>query len=166
VRRLALLALLTAACPQTPPSGTSATTGATTSDTTGGSTTDACERSSDCESGGICVSEFVPGPTGGIGGDRGPALCVTVDTCIDALDLHRWCFDHQGCCGDLRCRTGDGVCEPADLGVTTGDSTGSTGEGSGSSSTTTGGSTGETTGETTGSTGDGSTSSTGGASTG
>lgn len=165
MRRLALLALLTAACPQTPPSGTSATTGATTSGTTGGSTTDACERSSDCESGGICVSEYLPEPTGGPGGDRGPAICVTLDTCIDALDLARWCFDHQGCCGDLRCRTGDGVCEPADLGVTTG-GTGSTGDGSTGDGSSSGSTTGGSTGEATGSTGEGSTSSTGGASTG
>jgi hypothetical protein len=105
------------------------------------------------------VSEFVPGPAGG--GARGPALCVTVDTCIDALDVARWCFDHEGCCGDLRCRTADGVCAPPDLGVTTGDgTTGTTGDAG------TTGTTGETTtGTTTGTTG-GSTSGTTAASTG
>lgn len=166
MRRLALLVLLLAACPQTPPAGTSAgaTTGTTGGDGTSGSTTDVCMRSGDCESGGICVSEFVPDPTGGLGGSRGPAICLSPDDCIGALDLARWCFDHQACCGDLRCHPGDGICEPPDLGVTSGGMTtgdGTTGDGTTGTTDTDTGTTG-TGGESTG----GSTSGTTAASTG
>jgi hypothetical protein len=160
VRSLALVALL-AACGGTPTlPGLSAgeTTGAGTGGTgdTGTGTTDACDRSSDCDTDGLCVADFVPAATGGLGGERGPAACVPADGCITALDLSRWCFDHQGCCDDLRCRTADGVCEPAGLGVTEGSSSGDIGSTGATDTTSTGtdGSTGgDTTGDTTGGTG-------------
>jgi hypothetical protein len=120
VRRLAVLLVL-AACPS--PSlpavtdgasgGQPPTSGASTTGTTG------CMGSSDCDTDAICVAAYGP-TTGELGGERGPAECVEDSACIGALDLGRWCFDHQSCCGDLRCRTADGICEPPDLGVSTG----------------------------------------------
>ena len=166
MRSLAPLVLL-AACggtPTLPGLSAGATTGAGTDGTggdTGTGTTDACDRSGDCETDGLCVADYLPAPEGGLGGARGPAVCVTPDACITALDLTRWCFDHQGCCDDLRCRTADGVCEPSGLGVTEGSSSGDGTTGStGSTGDTTGGDTTGTTGGTTG--GDGTGSSTGG----
>jgi|GEM_PF-1656018 len=125
VHRLGLLLLGLAACAP-PGGGDTATTGpgatdtaaATTSDEPTG-TTDACMGSSDCETDGICVADYEaadPPP----GGQRGAASCVANTACIGPLDLERWCFDHRGCCDDLRCRPTDGVCEPATLGQTTG----------------------------------------------
>ncbi|MBZ5712515.1 hypothetical protein [Nannocystis pusilla] len=120
MRRLAVLLVL-AACPS--PSlpavtdsaggGQPPTSAASTTGTTG------CMRSGDCDTDAICVAAYGP-TTGELGGERGPAECVEDSACIGALDLGRWCFDHQSCCGDLRCRTADGVCEPPDLGVSTG----------------------------------------------
>jgi hypothetical protein len=136
VRHLARLAAALAAC--TPPAGPGGSAGETTSsaDTTAaaptsGATTDACERSGDCDSEGICVADYAPSPDPKTVGTRGAAMCAAADACIAALDLTRWCFDHQGCCEALRCRA-DGVCEPPQLGQTTGDdadtSTGTTGD--------------------------------------
>lgn len=140
VRRLAVLLVL-AACPS--PSlpavtdgGSGAqppTTGASTTGTTG------CMQSGDCDTDAICVAAYGP-TTGELGGEPGPAECVDMGACIGALDLGRWCFDHRSCCGDLRCRTADGVCEPPDLGVSTGETTtegGDTTTTSGSTSTAT-----------------------------
>lgn len=152
MRRLVVVLALVACRPPSLPAvtdGASATTTATTDD--GGSGTTGCMQSGDCETDGICVAEFGP-TTGELGGERGPAECAEESACIGALDLGRWCFDHRSCCGDLRCRTADGVCEPPDLGVSTGAT-----ETDGDTDTTTTGST-STTGTTTGtSTTDGST---------
>lgn len=126
---------------------TSGGTGGATTSTSGGSggessgTTDACMSSSECDTDGICVADYTPPPEGPAGGARGPAECAEQTACIPALDLTRWCFDHQSCCGDLRCRSADGICETPGLGVSTGEdptstgTTGSTGatEGSGTS---------------------------------
>ncbi len=69
----------------------------------------------DCDTDDICVAAYIPNnpPPGGA---RGASSCAPVSDCIGALDLGRWCFDHQGCCEDLRCRRTDGICEPAELG--------------------------------------------------
>ena len=160
VHRLGLLLLGLAACPS-PGGGDTATTGPGATDTAATSTgdtptgtTDACMGSSECDSEGICVADYEaadPPP----GGERGAASCVANTACIGPLDLERWCFDHRGCCDDLRCRPTDGICEPATLGQTTGgpDTTGETGTtGTGTTGTTgtTGpdGTTGDTTGDT------------------
>lgn len=162
VRRLVLLLASLAACrpPTTPGATDSASTSATAGSEGSSGTTDACMRSGDCDSDGICVADYTPAPAGEPGGARGPAICGDEGVvCIDALDLTRWCFDHQGCCGDLRCRPADGVCEVPGLGVSTGtteepgasssggtggSSTGGTEGSSGSSGGTTAGSTGST----------------------
>lgn len=158
VRRLALiLAVLVACRPPTTPGATDGASTSTSSASGEGSsgTTDACMHSGDCDTDGICVADYAPGLEGGPGGVRGPAVCGDEGVCIGALDLTRWCFDHQGCCGDLRCRPADGVCEEAGLGVSTGTGTSSGGEtgsssgsggsgGSGGSSGGTGGSGGTT----------------------
>lgn len=146
VHRLGLLLLGLAACAP-PGGGDTATTGPGATDTAAATTgdeptgtTDACMGSSDCETDGICVADYEaadPPP----GGQRGAATCVANTACIGPLDLERWCFDHRGCCDDLRCRPTDGVCEPATLGQTTGgpDTTGDTGTGdTGTTGTSTG----------------------------
>jgi hypothetical protein len=121
-------------------------------------------RSSDCETDGICVAAFGP-TTGELGGERGPPECVDEGACIKALDLSRWCFDHQSCCEDLRCRTADGVCEPPDLGVSSsgGDTTttGTTGTTSTSDTSTSGTTSSTGTTSTSGNSSTGTTSSTG-----
>ncbi|MBL9100558.1 MAG: hypothetical protein JNL82_06360 [Myxococcales bacterium] len=145
--RPVLLAAALAAC--SPPSGAGTTSGASTSTSTSSTgdaptstgTTDACDGSADCETDAICVADYSPSPDPDDPGTRGPAACTDLGACIGPLDLGRWCFDHQGCCESLRCRTADGVCEPPELGQTGGETTGTT------STSTTGG---ETTGETTG----------------
>lgn len=170
MRRFAALAVLLACRPPPAQGGTEGETtgpaGSTGADSTG--TTDACMGSNDCETDGICVAGYQPGPEGP-GGAREPAVCATPGACIEALDLGRWCFDHQGCCGDLRCRPADGVCEPPDLGIgtetggdpdpTTGSTTGTTGStgastggdtGTGATTDGSGTDTGEGTGEGTG----------------
>lgn len=123
------LAASAAAC--SPPGGgttTSATTSSSTTTTgdlpTSSGTTDLCEGSADCDSEGICVAGYTPSADPEHPGGRGPAACVDGDACIAALDLERWCFDHQGCCESLRCRTADGVCEPPELGQTNSNSSG------------------------------------------
>ena len=128
VRRISLLGLLVlAACTSGAP-GSTATTGPGAADTTDPTaptdgaptgTTDACIGTSDCDTDGICVADYAPldPPPGGM---RGPADCAPKSACIGQLDLGRWCFDHRGCCDDLRCRPTDGLCEPATLGQTTG----------------------------------------------
>jgi hypothetical protein len=158
-RRLVLLALVACRPPSLPAVTDGESPGLTSSgDST--STTTGCMGSSDCETDAICVAAWTP-TTGELGGERGPAGCVEAGACIEALDLGRWCLDHRSCCGDLRCRTADGICEPPDLGVTTGGgdtdtTTETTGE-----TTTTGGTTDDTTTGTTADTTTG-TSSTGG----
>jgi hypothetical protein len=163
VHRVGLLLFGLAACAPPAP-GDTATTGpgatdtappTSTTDAEPTGTTDACMGSGDCETEGICVADYQPAypPPGG---KRGAATCVLDTACIGALDLGRWCFDHRGCCDDLRCRPADGICEPATLGqttsgpaTTTGDtedpSTGDTGD---PSSTGDASSTGDTTGDT------------------
>jgi hypothetical protein len=134
--------LLTAALLACNPPSAGTTTGTTTSSTTSSTgdaptstgTTDACEGSADCETDAICVAAYDPSPDPENPGARGPAACTAIDACIGALDLARWCFDHQSCCESLRCRTVDGVCEPADLGQTGGETT--TGVGTTTTSTT------------------------------
>lgn len=158
VRRLPLIGLgLLLACSPTGSNATDATTtGPTLTGTgdqpTGGSTGDACVGSGDCDTEAICVAAYTAADTMPPGGERGPASCVAPVDCIGATDLGRWCFDHQGCCDDLRCRPADGICEPPLLGQTTGDTTssstgepGTTGDtgasstgGTGSTTTTTG----------------------------
>jgi len=134
VRRLPLLGLgLLLACSPAGSNATNATTsGLTLTGTgdqpTGSSTGDACVGSGDCDTETICVAGYVAADTMPPGGERGPASCVAPVDCIGATDLGRWCFDHQGCCDDLRCRAVDGICEPPLLGQTTGDTTSSTGE--------------------------------------
>ncbi len=126
VSRLSLLGLLALAACTSGGAGSTATTGpgatdtaiTTTADEPTG-TTDACMGSGDCDTEGICVADYEaadPPP----GGKRGAAGCAPHSACIGALDLGRWCFDHRGCCDDLRCRPTDGICEPAKLGQTTG----------------------------------------------
>jgi len=131
VRRLPLLALalvLPLACSPAGSGGSaSATSGpaltGTGDEPTGGSTGDACLGSGDCETEAICVAGYEAADTMPPGGARGPASCAEPLDCIGALDLGRWCFDHRGCCDDLRCRPADGICEPATLGQTTGPAT-------------------------------------------
>ncbi len=156
VRRLPLLGfgLLLACSPPGSKSGTTTTGPAVTGtgdEPTSSSTGDACLGSGDCDTEGICIAPYEAADTMPPGGERGPASCVAPDDCIGATDLGRWCFDHQGCCDDLRCRPADGVCEPPLLGQTTGatttDSTGATTTGStGEPGTGTTGTTGTTTG--------------------
>ncbi len=134
VRRSPLLALglLLACSPAGSGNSASATTGpalTTTGDEpTGGSTGDACLGSGDCDTEGICIAAYEAADTMPPGGMRGPASCVAPVDCVGPTDLSRWCFDHQGCCDDLRCRPADGICEPPTLGQTTGEATGSSGE--------------------------------------
>lgn len=105
---------------------------------TGTGTTDACMGSGDCDSEGICVADYEAADTmPPSGGMRTPAACAPETACIGELDLSRWCFDHRGCCDDLRCRPADGVCEPALLGQTTG-TTGADTTGTDTTDTTTG----------------------------
>ncbi|WP_434416977.1 hypothetical protein [Nannocystis pusilla] len=149
MRRLAVVLALAACRPPSLPAVTDGDSGgATTTPGTGSSSTTGCMQSGDCETDAICVAEYGR-TTGELGGERGPAECADESACIGALDLGRWCFDHQSCCGDLRCRIADGICEPPDLGVTTGDTTTTTGD-----TTTTTGDTTTTTGDTTTTTGD------------
>lgn len=159
VRRLPLLALglLLACSPPGSGNSASATTGpaltSTGDEPTGGSTGDACLGSGDCETEAICVADYEAADTMPPGGMRGPASCQAPVDCVGATDLGRWCFDHQGCCDDLRCRPADGICEPPTLGQTTGAATtGTTGEpGTGATDDTGATSTGTTSpGETTG----------------
>lgn len=93
---------------------------------TSSGTTDVCEGSGDCETEGICVADYTPSADPNDPGMRSPSACLGKTACIAALDLERFCFDHQGCCESLRCRTVDGVCEPADLGQTGGETDTST----------------------------------------
>jgi len=164
VRRLPLLALglLLACSPAGSGNSASATTGPALTGTgdgpTGGSTGDACLGSGECDTEAICVADYEAADTMPPGGMRGPASCVAPVDCVGATDLSRWCFDHQGCCDDLRCRPADGICEPPLLGQTTG-GTDSSGE------PTTGATTVGTTADDTGATGTGATS-TGATSTG
>lgn len=152
--RLALLAALAACAPNGAGTTAATTSGASSSTTATGDaptstgTTDACLGSGECDSEGICVAEYTPSDDPEHPGARGPAACSDAGACIAALDLARFCFDHQGCCESLRCRTVDGVCEPADLGqtggeTTTTDATTTTGETTGTPDTT------DTTGDTT-----------------
>lgn len=149
--RLLLLAVLAACAPTgtttTTASSTTSSTAAATDAPTSSGTTDACEGSGECDSEGLCVAAYTPSADPRNPGQRGPAGCVAADECIPALDLARFCFDHQGCCESLRCRTVDGVCEPADLGLTGGETTTS------SSTTSSTSDTGDTT-DTTSDTGD------------
>lgn len=125
--RLPLLALgLLLACSPAGTNGTDPTTTGpaltgTGDQPTGSSTGDACVGSGDCDTEAICVAGYMAADTMPPGGERGPASCVAPVDCIGATDLGRWCFDHQGCCDDLRCRPVDGICEPPLLGQTTGD---------------------------------------------
>ena len=129
-RLLALLGLLIlSACPG---AGTNTTldtsTGpalTSTGDQPTGGTTDACEGSGDCNTTGICVADYEAVDTEPPAGMRDAAECVAKTECIAALDLGRWCFDHRGCCENLRCHPADGTCEPRGLGETT-SSTGDT----------------------------------------
>lgn len=137
---LGLLAL--AGCPG-PANNTDTSTGPAVTSTgdepTGTGTTDACMGSGDCDSEGICVADYTPADTSPpVGGMRSPASCAAEDACIGELDLTRWCFDHRGCCDDLRCRPADGICEPAHLGqlTTSGDDSSSTGDSSSSTGST------------------------------
>lgn len=107
-------------------STTESTTESTTTESTGDPSTtdtagtDACQASSECEDGEICVAPYNLDPEPGPGGARGPATCVPEQSCIATPDdIHSWCFDHQGCCGDLRCRSADGVCEEQLVDTTT-----------------------------------------------
>ncbi len=89
--------------------------------------TDACQMSSECETDDVCVAPYVLDPEPGPGGSRGPASCVPPASCIAVPnDIQSWCFDHQGCCGDLRCRTADGVCEEQLVDTTTSGTTSDT----------------------------------------
>lgn len=131
--RPVLLAAALAACA---PPGAGTTAGTTSSSSTStsstgdapttGGTTDACQGSADCETDAICIADYTPSADPQDPGERGPAACTDLGACIGPLDLERWCFDHQGCCESLRCRTADGVCEPPDLGQTGGETTGTT----------------------------------------
>ncbi|WP_143141310.1 hypothetical protein [Nannocystis exedens] len=144
MRRLAVVLVLAACRPPSLPAVTEGdTAGATATAGTGSSSTTGCMQSGDCETDAICVAEYGP-TTGELGGERGPAQCADESACIGALDLTRWCIDHQSCCGDLRCRIADGICEPPDLGVSTGETTTD-----GDTTTTTSTSTGDTTTSTT-----------------
>jgi hypothetical protein len=112
-----------AACAADPGVTTVTTTApvVTTGDAPTGSTGDECLGSGECDSEGICVADYQQVDTTPPGGTRGAAACEPDSACIGSLDLTRWCFDHQGCCDDLRCHPADGVCEPAGLGLTTGE---------------------------------------------
>ncbi len=119
-----LLAHALAACASDPGVTTVTTSGpvVTTGDApTGSSTGDECLGSGECDSEGICVADYQQVDTSPPGGMRGAAACEPETACIGSLDLTRWCFDHQGCCDDLRCHPADGICEPVGLGVSTGD---------------------------------------------
>ncbi|MCA9689954.1 MAG: hypothetical protein KC636_10120, partial [Myxococcales bacterium] len=122
--QIALALALTAACGGGSSDATTAasTQGTGTTADSEGETTDACENSKDCETDGVCIAPFSLDPEPGPGGWRGPAICVAVEACIAApYDLNFWCFDHDGCCGDMRCDDVDGICEPL-LKPTTSDS--------------------------------------------
>lgn len=147
VRRRLLLLLALSACPGAGAHGTTSGPGPTTLTTTGdqptGGTTDACVGSGDCDSEGICVADYQADDTELPAGMRDAAECVAKSECIGALDLDRWCFDHRGCCENLRCRPTDGTCEPRNLGQTTGEaSTGDTDDTTSSTGSTSGTSTG------------------------
>lgn len=154
VRRSPLLALglLLACSPAGSGNSASATTGPASTTTgdepTGGSTGDACLGSGDCDTEGICVAAYEAADTMPPGGMRGPASCVAPVDCVGPTDLSRWCFDHQGCCDDLRCRPADGICEPPTLGQTTGEATGQTTGEPGTTGATSTGTTGTSTGTT------------------
>lgn len=129
-RQLALLALLfMSACPGAANNTTLSTSTGPTLTSTGdqptGATTDLCEGSGDCNTTGICVADYEAIDTEPPAGMRDAAACVPKAECIGALDLGRWCFDHRGCCENLRCHPADGTCEPRGLGETT-SSTGTT----------------------------------------
>jgi hypothetical protein len=141
--RAVLLAAL-AACAPTGAGTTSSSTSSTSDPApttaelpTSSGTTDGCEGSGDCETEGICVADYTPSADPENPGMRGPSACREKTACIAALDLGRFCFDHQGCCETLRCRTVDGVCEPADLGMTGAETTGTATDTSTSADTTT-----------------------------
>lgn len=169
VRRLPLLGLgLLLACRPPGTNNSTTTTGPAltgTGDEPGdsSSTGDACLGSGECDTDGICVAAYEAADTMPPGGERGPASCVAPDSCIGATDLGRWCFDHQGCCDDLRCRPADGICEPPLLGQTTGATTTDTTGEPGTTGATTGttGTTGATTTGSSGTTGPDGTTSTG-----
>lgn len=140
VRRCLLVLLTLTACPGAGGNGTHGLTTTSTPNTTGdeptGGTTDACLGSGDCDSEGICVADYEAVDTSPPAGMRGAAECVARSECIAALDLDRWCFDHRGCCENLRCHPADGTCEPRGLGETdTGTDTGTGSSGTGSSDT-------------------------------
>lgn len=152
MRRRLLALLLLGACPGAGTNTTLDTSTGPAHTSTGvqptGGTTDACEGSGDCNTTGICVADYAAADTEPPAGMRDAAACVPKAECIGALDLGRWCFDHRGCCENLRCHPADGTCEPRGLGETTsstGDAsdstaTGSTGEGTGTGTdTSTGG---------------------------
>lgn len=132
------------ACPGASTNTTLDTTGPALTSTgvqpTGG-TTDVCEGSGDCNTTGICVADYQAVDTEPPAGMRDAAACVPKAECIGALDLGRWCFDHRGCCENLRCHPADGTCEPRGLGETTS----STGDATDSSDTGSTGSTGSST---------------------
>ena len=166
VRRVLLIPLALAACPGSGGGTQGTSTGpalTSTGDEPTGGTTDACMGSSDCDTEGICVADYEAVDTNPPAGMRSAAECVAKNDCIGPLDLGRWCFDHLGCCEDLRCHPADGTCEPPGLGETTSGgatdastSTGDTQTGSTSDTASSGGSdssgAGSTTGSTTGST--------------
>lgn len=145
---LPLVALLGCRPPTSGGTGSATTSASAGSDGESSGTTDACMNSGECDTEGICVADYTPPQGGPAGGARGPAVCAEQTACIPALDLTRWCFDHQSCCDDLRCRSADGVCEEPGLGVSTGeDPTGTTADtgtsgSTGSGSDSTGGSSG------------------------
>lgn len=145
LRCLPLVVLLGCRPPTSGGTGGATTSASTESGGESSGTTDACMNSSECDTDGICVADYSPPPEGPAGGARGPAVCAEQTACIPALDLTRWCFDHQSCCGDLRCRGADGVCETPGLGVSTGEDptgTGTTDPGTTSAGTTSAGTSG------------------------
>ncbi|MCA9653579.1 MAG: hypothetical protein KC501_26920 [Myxococcales bacterium] len=151
------IVLAGSACrPPPPPPTEEDTSGSATAGNTGpGGTTfsapDACESSEDCEEGVHCIAPY----DAGADPPRGPGSCVEV--CLEANDLTHWCFDDQGCCGDLRCREVDGFCEPPpgsdESGTSSGGSSTDSGPGTDSSSGGSSGTSGSGTTEGSGSTG-------------
>lgn len=148
---VALAALLVAstlgACrpPPSPPEEESTTSSGTTAATEYVGTTvsmpDVCQSSEECEEESHCVAAYDPGADP----PRGPGACV--EACIEMDDLTRWCFDDQGCCGELRCREVDGFCEPPPGSDESSSGSGGSSSGSGGSSSgsDTGGSSGSST---------------------
>lgn len=136
----AILAVALGSAGCRPPEPGPATEGSSSSSSSGSSTAhvgttftdpDECSSTEECADDLRCVAAYDPGSQPEVG----PGVCVPA--CIEDTDLTQWCFDDAACCGELRCNTVDGFCEPAessDSDSGSSDSGSSSGSGSDSSS--------------------------------